>query len=665
MDAQKQQAIERLQTANNILVTVSRDPSVDQLSAAIGITVLLNKLGKHATAVYSGKTPSTIEFLQPEKTIEKNTDSLRDFIIALDKSKADKLRYKVEDQMVKIFITPYRTSISDKDLEYSQGDFNVEVVLALGVVRQQDLDQAITAHGRILHDATVIGVTTQAGEEALGSINWVDTAASSLSEMMTHLGLALDNNILDEQTATALLTGIVAETERFSNQKTTSETMQASAKLMEAGANQQLVASELAAPAKQSPPASDDTSTEGDATSHGEGGTAQADGSLVIEHEPGELPPEQPAADEIQLPEPEDAPEVEQINIDYDGQIKTDSPQDAPQNASVEPPKGDDQSGDASLKGSSRLVLQPPTLGGQLTANSKPEELDPAIDPMAPALPRPLLRHDASSSVDATNAASDQHTAPPSADTPSTQDAPDNKVTPEPNDTLTDLEKLVSSPHISPINKPADEPTPAEPEPPKSPDPLMPPSVEKPASSEPQVDNQPPQFENPAAPPAPIEPPTNVHSARDAVDQAVNSADAPSRPLEPVQSLNAMPVDLDLGDIPAVNTSPASAFADPSANVPPEPAHEDSDNTTTSSDSTSQGQDMVQEMHVASDPDLPPGLITNEPVDVTAAPNPNATSSPTVAPQGLPPQVPPPMMPPNFGSPQSNGAPQPASPPTP
>ena len=41
-----------------------------------------------------------------EKTIEKNTDSLRDFIIALDKSKADKLRYKVEDKFVKIFITP-------------------------------------------------------------------------------------------------------------------------------------------------------------------------------------------------------------------------------------------------------------------------------------------------------------------------------------------------------------------------------------------------------------------------------------------------------------------------------------------------------------------------------------------------------------------------------
>src|SRR2546421_4153765 len=99
---QRQAIADRLNQANNILVTVSNTPSVDQLASCIGLTLALNKLGKHATAVFSGNVPSTIEFLQPEKTLEKNTDSLRDFIIALDKSKADKLRYKVEDKVVKI-----------------------------------------------------------------------------------------------------------------------------------------------------------------------------------------------------------------------------------------------------------------------------------------------------------------------------------------------------------------------------------------------------------------------------------------------------------------------------------------------------------------------------------------------------------------------------------
>src|SRR5665811_1136160 len=154
----RQSIVDRIGQSTNVLVTVSNNPSVDQLAACIGLTLFLNKIGKHATAVYSGTTPSILEFLQPEKTIEKNTDSLRDFIIALDKSKADKLRYKVEDKVVKIFITPYKTSLSEKDLVFSEGDFNVYLIIALGVHDQGELDQAIAAHGRILHDATVISI---------------------------------------------------------------------------------------------------------------------------------------------------------------------------------------------------------------------------------------------------------------------------------------------------------------------------------------------------------------------------------------------------------------------------------------------------------------------------------------------------------------------------
>jgi len=241
----KQQLVERVRAATNVLVTVRSNPSVDELAAAIGLTLMLNKLGKHATAVFSGEIPSTLEFLKPQDTLEQNTDSLRDFIVSLDKSKADKLRYKVEENVVKIFITPYRTSITQDDLEFTQGDFNVDVVLALGVTGQGELDQAITAHGRILHDATVVTVTAGQHESTLGSINWQEAGASSLSEMLVSISEAFQGGIIDEQMATAFLTGIVAETERFSNAKTTPKVMTMSAQLMAAGANQQLIANEL------------------------------------------------------------------------------------------------------------------------------------------------------------------------------------------------------------------------------------------------------------------------------------------------------------------------------------------------------------------------------------------------------------------------------------
>jgi chemotaxis protein histidine kinase CheA len=84
-------------------------------------------------------------------------------------------------------------------------------------------------------------------QSELGSIDWREENASSLSEMLVSLsdGLKGDKGLLDEQIATSFLTGIVAATDRFSNNRTSSKVMTIAAQLMSAGANQQLIASKL------------------------------------------------------------------------------------------------------------------------------------------------------------------------------------------------------------------------------------------------------------------------------------------------------------------------------------------------------------------------------------------------------------------------------------
>lgn len=245
----KQQVVEKIKENSKILVTVSDNPSVDALSAALALAMILDKQEKYATAIFSGETPPAIAFLEPEKTFDDTTDSLRDFIIALNKEKADHLRYKLDGDSVKIFITPYRTTITQDDLEFSQGDYNVELVIALGVDNQNHLDHALEKGGQILHDATIVTMTTGSQTSDLGGIDWHDSDSSSLSEMVAGLAEALKENkskkLLDESIATALLTGIVAETDRFSNEHTSSRTMTVAASLMAAGADQQLVATKL------------------------------------------------------------------------------------------------------------------------------------------------------------------------------------------------------------------------------------------------------------------------------------------------------------------------------------------------------------------------------------------------------------------------------------
>lgn len=411
----KQQLSERLKQANNILVTVSRNPSVDQLAAAIGLTLVLNHLGKHATAVFSGNVPSTIEFLKPDETLEKNTDSLRDFIIALDKSKADKLRYKVEDKVVKIFITPYRTSISQDDLQFSQGDFNVDVVVGLGVREQDELDEAITAHGRILHDATVATINTETKGD-LGSIAWVDNRASSLCELVVNLTDVLDKEALDNQVATALLTGIVAATDRFSNDRTSPATMSASAELMAAGANQQLVATKLStgiAPAAPAAPPPD---------SPGESPALKEPGELDIAHA------------DAGAPEP-----THQVAIDEHGNLSHNvvAPADEPAApnpgtgpANV-PPVPDRLVPPSQTDERRRLDDEPDKPVAPINSSLLPHSGEPGDLPTEaltlPAMDEPMLRHD--------RIEPPQPVAPPVP--PPTDD-----------ETLTEIEESVHSPHL-------------------------------------------------------------------------------------------------------------------------------------------------------------------------------------------------------------------------
>ena len=417
-----EQVVKVLKDSNNVLVTVKNNPSVDDLTAAIGLTLMLNHMGKHSITVFSGRVPSTIEFLQPEMAIDSNTDSLRDFIIALDKSKADKLRYKVEDNVVRIFITPYKTSISEKDLDFSQGDFNVDAVVALGVVQKEDFDTAITAHGRILHDATVVALTNHDIVSNIGAINWQEQQASSISEMIASISGQLGDNLVDGQIATALMTGIVAETDRFRNGYTTPQVLSISAQLMSQGANQQLIAEKLDEPDHSGPVAP---------LQYGSSDDSDNDGALEISH---------------------DEDEIQDIHIDDNGNLKL--PEQPP---SEMPASENQQTADVNpVEPVEPLTAQQPTNESEEHSFIPPVEPPKlfAQDDSGTVTAQPLLDEQPSviSEDEKSMFSHGKKVIQPLADG-DPQQSTQNTTTPEPvsssPQTLTDLEQAVDSPHVS------------------------------------------------------------------------------------------------------------------------------------------------------------------------------------------------------------------------
>lgn len=235
---------EKIQHATNILIALSKDPNVDEISAAIALAFVLDQQKKHVTAIYSGQTPNALEFLRPEETFQKDISSLQDFIIALNKSKADHLIYQVEGDYVKILITPYKGQIKKEDLEYSYSDYNVDLVIVFNVNSGSEIDSALSEYGRIMHDATAVNITSSVPGR-FADLEWSDPSKSSVCEMVYDLLGELEIDNTPQEVATALLTGILSATERFSNNRTKPTTMAVASKLMEAGADQQLISSNI------------------------------------------------------------------------------------------------------------------------------------------------------------------------------------------------------------------------------------------------------------------------------------------------------------------------------------------------------------------------------------------------------------------------------------
>ena len=420
------QVAERIRTSDNVLVALSKDPSVDELSAALGLTFILDKIGKHATAIFSGSVPNAIEFLEPEKTFETNTNSLQDFIIALDKEKADHLRYKIDGDYVKVFITPYKTTIDEKDMEFSHGDYNVDLVIALNVASSDDLDSALTEYGRIMHDASSINISANVPGK-FGDIEWGDPAASSVSEMIFSLSQEIkekDKDIIDKSTATALLAGIVAATNRFSNERTSPDTMTAASKLMMAGADQQLISSSIpvdilttdvvdaSEDAKEEADSSDQTSEE--ATKEEPAEPADPTNFSIKHEESADKPAEieQPAPKVKAIPKNEAVPKVKaELRTKAESKEETEKEQESIQEPApvaeevAEEPVGADS--EPEPEDSKSVDIEPAPIDSRIpdlepvTSPAKPspepipepaeQSVEPPITPIAPAEPEPQI----------------------------------------------------------------------------------------------------------------------------------------------------------------------------------------------------------------------------------------------------------------------------------
>jgi phosphoesterase RecJ-like protein len=236
-----EQLLDQLRKNNSILICVGKNPDGDALGSALGLYAALQKSGKKVDIVSPDALPVKYSFLPHIKAISHKLQGARDYIFALDidKDKLQQLRYEVEDHKLKIFITAKNGEIEKDRISLESSKFTYDLIIVLGASDLESLGRLYDDNPELFYDIPVINIDHKPTNEYFGKINLVDVAASSTAEIVYTLLGGLDENFLDENIATDLLTGVISETESFQNKNTTPKAFMTAANLIAKGANKQ------------------------------------------------------------------------------------------------------------------------------------------------------------------------------------------------------------------------------------------------------------------------------------------------------------------------------------------------------------------------------------------------------------------------------------------
>jgi phosphoesterase RecJ-like protein len=181
------EVVELIRRAERVTAICHENPDGDTLGAAIAIAIAAERLGKQAEVVSGDPPPPFLAVLPRIETVRSAPQLEPDLAVVVD-----------------------------------TGDL-------------QRTGRVATEHGEWLSKATIAVIDHHVSNQGFGAANWIDPEAAATCEMVTLMLPALGVE-LDEELATALMTGIVQDTHTFAHPNATPRTLRVAAGLVEAGA---------------------------------------------------------------------------------------------------------------------------------------------------------------------------------------------------------------------------------------------------------------------------------------------------------------------------------------------------------------------------------------------------------------------------------------------
>lgn len=234
----EQQIIELIKKSKNLLITFNKSWNGDSVSSALAMFLFIKKLGKNVDLIADKFDQGMIySFLPAYKEIKYTFDNLRKFIISLNlgQTKINQIKYKIEENTLDFFISPRDGFFTDKDICTRATDFKYDTVITLDTPDLESLGKTYEAETDFFYRTPIINIDHHSNNESFGQINYVQLTAVSTSEILFYLFDIFSRELIDEDIATCLLAGMIAETKSFKTTNITPQTLSTAAQLIALG----------------------------------------------------------------------------------------------------------------------------------------------------------------------------------------------------------------------------------------------------------------------------------------------------------------------------------------------------------------------------------------------------------------------------------------------
>jgi phosphoesterase RecJ-like protein len=245
---QEQQIFAQIKKAENILITFKGSRGGDAISSALALHLLIKKMGKKTTLVAENQADNHLfNFLPDFDKIKKSLDMPRDFIISLNtaNAKIGQVKYKVREDSLDFIVTPKQGWFSADDIESKTENFPFDLIIVLDTPDLDSIGKIHEDNAEFFYKTPIINIDHHSNNENFGQINNIELTATSTAEIIFKIASEQVSNLIDEDIATCLLSGIIAETKSFKMQNITPQALTISSQLVAMGARREEIVNRL------------------------------------------------------------------------------------------------------------------------------------------------------------------------------------------------------------------------------------------------------------------------------------------------------------------------------------------------------------------------------------------------------------------------------------